>query len=55
MPAERVLEIMGREVGTAIDPDCYSALAGVLQTAPGRAANEGHPPPGQFRHSPKTT
>jgi HD-GYP domain-containing protein (c-di-GMP phosphodiesterase class II) len=43
MPAERVLEIMGREVGTAIDPDCYAALASVLHTAPGRAANEHTP------------
>jgi HD-GYP domain-containing protein (c-di-GMP phosphodiesterase class II) len=43
MPAERVLEIMGREVGTAIDPDCYSALASVLHTAPGRAATEQTP------------
>jgi putative nucleotidyltransferase with HDIG domain len=43
MPPERVLEIMGREVGTAVDPDCYSALESVLQTAPGRAAGENTP------------
>ena len=30
LPPERVLDIMGREVGTAIDPDCYDALQAVL-------------------------
>lgn len=43
MPTERVLEIMGREVGTAIDPDCYAALESVLQTAPGRAPGDNTP------------
>jgi putative nucleotidyltransferase with HDIG domain len=33
MPPERVLDIMGREVGSAIDPDCYAALNSVLQTS----------------------
>jgi HD-GYP domain-containing protein (c-di-GMP phosphodiesterase class II) len=32
MPTERVLEIMGREVGSALDPDCYTALETVLQS-----------------------
>lgn len=31
LPTERVLDIMGREVGTALDPDCFKALADVLQ------------------------
>ena len=43
MPAERVLEIMGREVGSAIDPECYAALESVLQTAPGRASADNTP------------
>ena len=43
MPIERVLEIMGREVGTAIDPDCYAALESVMQTAPGRAPGDNTP------------
>jgi hypothetical protein len=30
MPVERVLEIMGREVGTGIDPTCFEALQIVL-------------------------
>lgn len=30
LPTERVLEIMGREVGTALDPDCFHALVDVL-------------------------
>ena len=42
MPPERVLEIMGREVGTAVDPDCYAALEGVLQTA-GREPSKNTP------------
>ena len=43
MPPERVLEIMSREVGTAIDPDCYSALESILQTVPGRAPSQNTP------------
>lgn len=43
MPPERVLAIMKREVGAAIDPDCFTALAGVLQTAAGRAPEENTP------------
>lgn len=44
MPPERVLEIMGREVGSAIDPDCYAALVSVLQTAaPARSAADHTP------------
>ena len=43
MPTERVLEIMGREVGSAIDPDCFAALESVLQTAPGRALTDNTP------------
>jgi HD-GYP domain-containing protein (c-di-GMP phosphodiesterase class II) len=31
MPAERVLEIIGREVGTAVDASCFEALRTVLQ------------------------
>ena len=31
LPADRVLEIMGREVGTWIDPDCYAALDDLLR------------------------
>jgi len=30
LPTERVLEIMKRDVGTALDPDCYAALRTVL-------------------------
>ena len=33
LPADRVLEIMGRDVGTAIDPDCFRALEHVLVDA----------------------
>ncbi len=55
MPPERVLEIMGREVGTAIDPDCYSALEGVLQTAPGRAPSDNTPAARRCRRLPRTT
>jgi putative nucleotidyltransferase with HDIG domain len=43
MPADRVLRIMGREVGTAIDADCYAALASVLQKAPGRTPADNTP------------
>jgi len=43
MPTERVLEIMRREVGTAIDPDCFAALESVMQTAPGRALSDNTP------------
>ena len=43
MPTERVLEIMGREVGSAIDPDCFAALESVLQTAPDRALTDNTP------------
>jgi putative nucleotidyltransferase with HDIG domain len=43
MPVERVLEIMGREVGSAIDADCYAALESVLQTAPGRQPGDNTP------------
>jgi HD-GYP domain-containing protein (c-di-GMP phosphodiesterase class II) len=30
LPAERVLEVMRRDVGAALDPDCYAALRVVL-------------------------
>jgi HD-GYP domain-containing protein (c-di-GMP phosphodiesterase class II) len=30
LPTERVLDIMGREVGTGIDPDCFDALQSAL-------------------------
>jgi putative nucleotidyltransferase with HDIG domain len=43
MPVDRVLQIMGREVGAAIDPDCYAALESVLQTAPGRSPSDNTP------------
>jgi putative nucleotidyltransferase with HDIG domain len=43
MPADRVLRIMGREVGTAIDADCYAALKSILQTAPGRSPSDNTP------------
>ena len=43
MPPERVLEIMGREVGSAIDPDCYAALHSVLQTSLTRAHEDNVP------------
>jgi putative nucleotidyltransferase with HDIG domain len=43
MPPERVLGIMSREVGTAIDPDCYSALESILQTVPGRTPSQNTP------------
>jgi putative nucleotidyltransferase with HDIG domain len=43
MPPERVLAIMKREVGAAIDPDCLAALEGVLEAAPGRAPDENTP------------
>jgi putative nucleotidyltransferase with HDIG domain len=43
MPVDRVLQIMGREVGAAIDPDCYAALESVLQTAPGRSPSHNTP------------
>jgi putative nucleotidyltransferase with HDIG domain len=33
LSTERVLDIMGREAGTAIDPDCYAALEHVLTSA----------------------
>jgi len=33
LSTERVLDIMGREAGTAIDPDCYAALEHVLKRA----------------------
>jgi putative nucleotidyltransferase with HDIG domain len=32
LPTERVLEIMKRDVGTALDPDCFAALRTVLTT-----------------------
>jgi hypothetical protein len=38
-----VLEIMGREVGTAIDPECNAALERVLNTYPGRSEIENTP------------
>jgi HD-GYP domain-containing protein (c-di-GMP phosphodiesterase class II) len=34
LPSERVLDILGREVGTAIDPDCFDALQTVLNGLP---------------------
>ena len=34
LPTERVLDVMGREVGTAIDPDCFDALQSVLNVLP---------------------
>ena len=43
MPPDRVLAIMKREVGAAIDPDCYAALERVFETAPGRAPQENTP------------
>jgi hypothetical protein len=43
MPADRVLQIMGREVGAAIDADCYAALKSILQTAPGRSPSDNTP------------
>ena len=43
MPVDRVLHIMGREVGTAIDADCYAALQSILQTAPGRSPSDNTP------------
>jgi len=30
LPTERILEIMGRDKGVGLDPDCYSALEAVL-------------------------
>ena len=30
LSADRILDIMGREVGTGIDADCYAALRDVL-------------------------
>jgi putative nucleotidyltransferase with HDIG domain len=32
LPLERVFEIMGREVGSGLDPECYAALEHVLAT-----------------------
>jgi HD-GYP domain-containing protein (c-di-GMP phosphodiesterase class II) len=34
LPSERVLDLMGREVGTAIDPHCFDALQTVLNRLP---------------------
>jgi HD-GYP domain-containing protein (c-di-GMP phosphodiesterase class II) len=34
LSSERVLDIMGRELGTAIDPDCFDALQTVLNGLP---------------------
>jgi putative nucleotidyltransferase with HDIG domain len=42
-PPERVLEIMRREVGTGIDPECYAALEQVLGTCHGRAVTDNTP------------
>jgi HD-GYP domain-containing protein (c-di-GMP phosphodiesterase class II) len=42
MPPDRVLDIMGREVGAAIDPDCFAALKDVLQVQ-GRAPEHDTP------------
>jgi putative nucleotidyltransferase with HDIG domain len=33
LPADRILEIMGREVGSGLDPDCFEALRAVLTGA----------------------
>jgi putative nucleotidyltransferase with HDIG domain len=35
LPVERVLEIMGREAGAGIDPDCFSALRQVIDRTVG--------------------
>ena len=43
MPPDRVLAIMKRDVGAAIDPDCFTALAGVLETTAGHARDENIP------------
>ena len=43
MPTERVLEIMGREVGTAIDPDCFAALESVAADGSRPRAQRQHP------------
>ncbi len=43
MPPDRVLAIMKREVGSAIDPDCYAAIEGVFETASGRTPDENTP------------
>jgi HD-GYP domain-containing protein (c-di-GMP phosphodiesterase class II) len=43
MPPERVLAIMKRDVGSAIDPDCYAALERVLERASGRTPDENTP------------
>jgi HD-GYP domain-containing protein (c-di-GMP phosphodiesterase class II) len=44
MPPERVLAIMSREVGTAIDAECFAALETVLPTlTPARTSQEDTP------------
>jgi putative nucleotidyltransferase with HDIG domain len=44
MPPDRVLDIMRREVGTAIDAECFAALQTVLPTlTPARTREEGTP------------
>ena len=44
MPPDRVLAIMGREVGTAIDSECFAALETVMLTrTAGQAAREDTP------------
>jgi HD-GYP domain-containing protein (c-di-GMP phosphodiesterase class II) len=42
LPAERTLEIMGREVGAAIDSECFEAMHTVL--AERVLVREGDPP-----------
>jgi putative nucleotidyltransferase with HDIG domain len=39
LPPDRVLEILGRQVGTAVDADCFDALKAVLLDAPAPAPN----------------
>jgi putative nucleotidyltransferase with HDIG domain len=42
LPAERVIDIMKRDVGTAIDPDCFAAMQTALTTP--REGTEEAPP-----------
>jgi hypothetical protein len=43
LPPERVLEIMRRDVGTGVDPECFAALEATIQAA-GTRAPEGQAP-----------
>ncbi|MEQ1575127.1 MAG: HD domain-containing phosphohydrolase [Vicinamibacterales bacterium] len=40
LPIERVLDIMKRDVGTGIDPDCFQALEHVLDRTPALSGAE---------------